>query len=206
MDGEAHGDRARHQDARAAGPIVLVRHGRPDLSRGGLLTAPQWNAWWEAYNRAGLVYGEEPPQDLLAVARDAVHRLSSPLPRACETARAVYGPRIYDIDPLFVEAPLPAPPLPFVRLTPPQWMAASRTAWLLGYAGGGESVTLASKRAQAGADRLETAAADGSVVLCGHGWFNRMLRRALVRRGWICDRDGGDHYWAWRRLVRRPVD
>ena len=37
------------------------------------------------------------------------------------------------------------------------------------------------------------------VVLCGHGWFNRMTRKILRRRGWQCVYDGGDSYWAWRR-------
>lgn len=194
-----------NEDGAAAGPILLVRHGRPDLSRKGLLSARQWTDWWSAYNEAGLVYGEMPPEHLLEAAEGAVHRLSSPLPRARETARAVFGPQIYDVDPVFVEAPLPAPPLPGVRLSPSTWMAVSRTWWLMGYAGGGESSSMTSKRAVVAADRLESAATDGLVVLCGHGWFNRMLRRKLVGRGWVCDRDGGDAYWAWRRMVRPAV-
>jgi hypothetical protein len=46
---------------------------------------------------------------------------------------------------------------------------------------------------------LADAAQDGrDVVLAAHGWFNRMLRRPLVKAGWRCTRDGGDAYWSYR--------
>ncbi len=191
---------------RAPGPIIMVRHGRPDLARKAWLSARGWDDWWATYERTGLAYGEHPPRDLVEVAAPAVHRLSSPLPRARETARAIFGPVIYDVDPLFVEAPLPAPRWPgFIRFSSPVWKGISRVLWLMGYAGRSESRRLATLRAVAAADRLEEAARDGLVVLCGHGWFNRMIRGVLVQRGWVCNRDGGDNFWSWRRLVREDA-
>jgi hypothetical protein len=36
------------------------------------------------------------------------------------------------------------------------------------------------------------------VVLAAHGWFNRMLRPHIKRRGWVCVHNGGDKYWSYR--------
>jgi hypothetical protein len=58
-------------------------------------------------------------------------------------------------------------------------------------------------RLEAAADRLEALSARGDVLLCAHGWFNRMLRGILRRRGWACIYDGGDRYWSWRRFQPR---
>ena len=41
------------------------------------------------------------------------------------------------------------------------------------------------------------------VVLAAHGWFNRMLRPELKKRGWTCVHDGGDKYWSYRIYQKR---
>ncbi len=184
------------------GPILLVRHGRPDLARKGWLSPDGWDAWWKAYGQAGLADGECPPRSLVTAAAPAVHRLASPVIRARQTAERLFGDLPFEQDRLFVEAPLPAPPWPnWIRLSPPLWGAVSRTLWLCGFAGQGESYAQARQRARQASDRLVADARDGMVVVCAHGWFNRMMRGELVRRGWTCDRDGGDHYWSWRRMI-----
>ncbi len=203
MSGSFEPDDSPRAPAQRPGTIILVRHGKPDLARGGRFNAAGWDDWWARYGAAGLVPGQMPPADLLDAARDATHRLASPLRRAVETAELVFEGRPFLVDPLFQEAPQPAPPLPGgLILSHDQWYVLSRLGWVLGFSGTGESHTLARKRAAAAADRLEEAAADGNVVLCAHGWFNRMIRGHLVRRGWRTAYDGGDRFWSWRRLVK----
>ena len=41
------------------------------------------------------------------------------------------------------------------------------------------------------------------VVLAAHGWFNRMLRPQLKKRGWANVHDGGDKYWSFRIYQKR---
>lgn len=189
--------------------IVLARHGRPALDRSKPMDWRGYKVWWTAYDEGGLVEGEGPPEDLLAVARDAHAVLASPLTRSLETARAVAQGRDVVPDAVFIEAPLPPPPIPGLRLKPGQWGVVARIAWWLGFSGGQESRREAEKRAEAAVDRvmqdLLGEPEDQRVVLvCAHGWFNRMMRPVLRSRGWVCVRDGRDHYWSYRRYELPP--
>ncbi|MFO1186333.1 MAG: histidine phosphatase family protein [Alphaproteobacteria bacterium] len=182
-----------------AGDIILVRHGRPALSRDQRLDWRGYRSWWAAYGESGLDARERPPKRLASMAAEADCFVASPLPRARETAEHLAGGREILLDDVFVEAPLPAPQIPFVRLKPGAWNVLSRISWKLGYSAAGESHKHAEVRAEDAATRLESLARGKSlVVLCAHGWFNRMIRPVLRARGWRCAYDGGDSYWAWR--------
>ena len=63
---------------------------------------------------------------------------------------------------------------------------------------------VADREAEAAAARLIEAAQSGPVLLCAHGWFNRMMRPVFRSLGWRCVRDGGDYYWTHRRYEFRP--
>lgn len=187
------------------GEVILVRHGRPALSREQRLDWQGYRSWWAAYGESGLTDGERPPKELANLAAEADCFVASPLPRARETAAHLAGDREILLDDVFVEAPLPAPQLPLVRLKPGMWNVLSRVFWKLGYSAAGESHKHAEVRAEEAASRLEALAARHSlVVLCAHGWFNRMTRRVLRARGWRCAYDGGDSYWAWRHYKPPP--
>jgi len=197
---------SRPDDTRAAAPpspgrITLVRHGRPDADRTVRISWTGYRRWWADYDLAGLREGQPPPpENLQDIAKGADRVLSSTLPRSLETAQAVVRDKEIVTDPVFIEAPLPSPPLPGLRLKPGTWGVISRILWWLGYSAGGESRRDAEIRAEQAADRLVAEAATGSdVVLFAHGWFNRMLRPALKRRGYRCFVDRGDSYWAYRR-------
>lgn len=181
-----------------AGRIVLVRHGRPAVKRTGLMSAEGFNAWWLDYTESALLPGQTPPAELVVFAGSATHLLSSTLPRATESAALLAGERPVAADPLFVEAGLPAPPIPILRVTPSLWWGIARFAWLLGYEGGLEGRRAAEERTLKAAEKLDRLAQTGDVLLCAHGWFNRMLGRRLREMGWKCERDGGDGYWAAR--------
>ncbi|HEY0052479.1 MAG TPA: histidine phosphatase family protein, partial [Caulobacteraceae bacterium] len=45
------------------GPIMLVRHGEPALSRRCMLSARQYREWWNTYEEGGLLDGQTPPDD-----------------------------------------------------------------------------------------------------------------------------------------------
>lgn len=178
----------------------MARHGRPALSRRHWLNARGWTDWWAAYDRSGLAAGETPIPILMEIAAECAVVVASTLPRAKETARLIAPERECLEDALFAEAPLPAPPLPdWLKMRPAMWGVLSRLCWWFGYDGGGESRRMAEARAEEAATRLETLARRGPVLVCAHGWFNRMIGRVLRRRGWKRVYDGGDRYWAWRR-------
>lgn len=181
------------------GQIVTVRHGRPNLSRDVRIKWREYGAWWAAYDRAGLVPDEAPPPALVEMAGAADHVFSSTLPRAKETAARLLGSeRLAPANDLFVEAPLPPPPAPFLRLRPGTWGVVSRVYWFVGYAPRVESHSAAWRRVHKAADALIDTARDGDVLLCAHGYFNWMLDKALRRKGMRRLYNGGHHYWSWR--------
>jgi len=186
------------QTQAAPGHIIIARHGEPDADRRARMDWRGYEDWWAAYDRAGLKPGQTAPESLVAQAAQAQTLYASTLPRAMETARAAVGERSVTHDALFVEAPLPPPPLPF-QFQARTWGVFARCSWWLGFHRDVESRPQAEVRAAAAAEKLIETAQSGPVALFAHGWFNRMLRPQLKRQGWVCVRDGGDWYWSWRR-------
>lgn len=184
------------------GRIITARHGRPNLSRDMKITSREYGDWWRRYDASGLHPDEEPPEQLIKLAGAAKTVLSSTLPRAIETAREVTrAAREVPADPIFVEAPLPPPPIPtWVKLSPGNWGVVSRIFWLFGYAPPGvEDCRQAWLRVDEIITRLGALTEDGDVLLCAHGFLNWMIDRRLRRAGWkMTMSDGGHHYWSWR--------
>lgn len=183
------------------GRIITVRHGRPNLSRDLRIPAREYGDWWARYDKSGLHPDETPPKSLLELARRAKTVLSSTLPRAIETAREVTAGRVdVPADPMFVEAPLPPPPVPLLSLRPGQWGVISRAFWTLGYAPSGvETHGQAWRRVGQIIERLAEHAKSGDVVLCAHGYLNWMIDRRLQRSGWRrTESNRGNDYWSWR--------
>ncbi len=189
-----------------SGKIILVRHGMPSLSRDCSLTPAEYERWWAQYDESGLADGERPPDELVDAARFANHLYSSTARRAQETAGWISNGQPVESDNIFIEAALPKPPLPFLRLGPSNWGWVSRSFWFLGYSPNHEGHMAAMWRAFAAAGRLSEAAnGGGDVVMCGHGYFNYMINVALRGKGWQCVYNGGSAYWSWRKYVRRET-
>jgi broad specificity phosphatase PhoE len=191
--------------ARGDGPgwIVIVRHGKPEGDRKVRVTWREYIDWWQGYDEAGLVPGQTPPEGLVALAREADVIFASTLRRAFETAGAVAQGKEVTRDPVFIEAPLPPPPI-WGRRKPRRWGVYARVAWYFGLSGGRETRKESEQRAEAAAATLAAHALRGqNVVVCAHGWFNRMMRPVLLSWGWKCIHDGGDKYWSYRKYVRR---
>ncbi len=182
----------------------MARHGKPALDRSKWISAKGYDRWWRAYEAGGLDPATVPPQALLDIAGNSRRILSSTRLRAVETALALTDRDNIIQDEVFVEAALPAPPIPLIRLLPSFWDIISRGLWWLGMARGEESRKAAETRAYLAVTELEKYADNGEdVLLCAHGWFNRMMRPVLQARGWDCVFDGRDDYWAFRIYEKR---
>ena len=128
--------------------------------------------------------------------------VSSPLPRALESAWMAAGREPDRVLPDFVEAPLPPPRLPFLRVRPISWGTVSRVVWMAGYRRDCESAKEARARAARVAGELAELASGRTVLAFGHGWFNRMVGRQLRRAGWRVVSGRGDGYWSHRTFER----
>jgi broad specificity phosphatase PhoE len=201
-----HDETARAASAlgNQSGSIVLARHGRPDTDKSRRIDAKGYYQWWRGYDESGLDPSSAPPQNLLDEAKRAHRIYASDLRRAQETAMAVAKGRTVHHDVVFTEAALPPPPFPsLIRMRPPMWDVWSRSLWWLGYSGGFESRAQAETRAFAAVAAIDPVARQGeNVLVCAHGWFNRMMRPVLVANGWNCVYDGRDDYWSFRRYER----
>ena len=182
------------------GAIALARHGRPTVRRQGWTDWKGFNVWWDSYEKSGLDPKSIPTDSLREEAGNASVLIASPIPRAQETARAVCGTREVETSDLFLEAPLPAPPMP-ISLPMSAWWVVGRFYWWLGYLGDFECRKDVEARAELAADKVIAAAERGDVLVCAHGWFNRMVGRRLKRRGWRVVHNGGDAYWGWRKYL-----
>jgi broad specificity phosphatase PhoE len=188
------------------GAITLVRHGEPALSRRVRLSAAGYRDWWARYEVGGLKAGQTPPCTLLDAAAKADVLIASTRPRAIESATAITAGRRFAEDSMFIEAPLPPPPLPeWLKLPPRQWGVISRICWwLLGHNEGQESYAEAKLRASRAAESLIARSAQGEEVLVvAHGFFNLMVGRALMARGWRLAQNEGFQYWSARRFEPR---
>ncbi len=183
--------------------IILARHGEPALSRKEKLNWRGYKYWWRMYDEGGLVVGQDAPQIIKDLARQADIVVASPLKRAVETATLAKGGPPDFLENLLVEAPLPPPNFGYLRLGPRTWGVVARISWMMGFSGEGETQKQAKLRAQDAAEVLSNHAKDGKMVFAaGHGWFNRMIRPGLLVRGFKCVEDHGDLHWSYRRYER----
>ncbi len=185
------------------GFVHFVRHGKPDIRRDVRLSRSEFREWWHRYDEVGLAPGETPPEDLLEIANECAVIISSTMPRACQTSELISNGREVIVSELFREAPLPPPlVIPGLRTTSLYWGILSRIVWWLGYSAGGESCRQAKVRARMAADfLLKHHEEKGDVMVCAHGWFNRMTAKELRRRGWTRKGYGGDRYWGVRSYL-----
>jgi len=187
--------------------IILVRHGRPALSRKVWLTWRDYREWWQKYDIGGVADNQKIPHEVQKLADDVDILISSPLRRAVETARLLRGQEPDLIDPDLIEAALPSPNLGPLKLRPKMWGTIARVVWFIGWSDGMESHKTARQRANKTAEKLADHAAEGKTILVtAHGWYNRMVKGSLMKQGWKCISQNGDLHWSHRILIRETKD
>jgi broad specificity phosphatase PhoE len=183
--------------------IIIARHGKPALSRKVQLTWREYRKWWAKYDAGGLAEHQKIPKRLRRWTEKADVVISSSLLRAKESAALASGREPDFIFDELIEAPLPSPHLGPLKFRPKTWGTWSRIVWFWGWPDGMESHGQARKRANKMADVLAEHAEGGKIVyVSAHGWFNRMLKGSLKKRGWKCKSQNGDLHWSHRRFER----
>ena len=114
------------------GRITVARHGKPDANREQMLDWRGYEDWWDnTYQPASLVPGQDACDNLKAAAAASHIVFASTLQRAIETAQGAAPGRELVIDPVFVEAELPPPPIPG-RYMAKTWGVFARCSWWFG--------------------------------------------------------------------------
>ena len=183
--------------------IIIARHGKPALSRKVRLTWREYREWWKQYDIGGLADNQKIPKRLKPWAEKADVVISSSLLRAKESAILASGREPDFIYEELIEAALPSPHLGALKIRPKSWGTWSRIIWYLGWSDGMENHKTARIRANKMCDVLAGHAEGGKIVyVSAHGWFNRMLKGSLMKRGWKCKSQNGDLHWSHRRFER----
>ncbi len=188
-----------------AGSITLARHGEPAISRKVRLSSREYREFWARYETMGLLAGQTPPAQLVGFVERCDVLISSTRRRAIESAAAVGPGRDFVREEVLVEAPLPPPRWPsWIRLSPKVWGFLARFHWwFFNHHQGEESRKASENRADQAAAKLEAMADSGQhVVVLAHGFFNILIGRALIKRGWRRTLREGYKYWSTRRFER----
>ena len=180
--------------------IHLVRHGRSAHVHSGWIDSQGFRAWREAYESAGIVADELPPQPLMQIAADAGVVVSSDTPRARQSAALLAPGRAVESSPLLRELDLFGPSLGRLRLPLPLWaLAVGLRAGLLKVRGKYPSAAERTRVLAAAEWLTGLARAHGSVVAVTHASFRGKLSNQLLDLGWT--REGKEkslrHWSAW---------
>jgi broad specificity phosphatase PhoE len=185
--------------------ILLIRHGQPHIALSPATDYAGFAAYIDAYEEAGLSPSNVPPDELRDLVQELDHLFTSDRPRSRQSAAAL-APRAELIaDPLFAEAPLASPRIPLLNMRVPKWAVVSRILWHAGFHPGIENPRSARKRAAAAADILiARARRTGVTALVAHGYFNWMIGRQLLRRGFA--RTGSHQARYWNTVIYESKD
>lgn len=165
------------------------------------LTAVEFRAWVETYQRHGIASDSIPPDSLLVDARAAAVVVCSNLPRGVESARRLADGREVVASPLLREAGSAMPGNWLgLRLSTTTWDWGFHYLWLCGVRPVGESVHGARRRAREACTWLESLASEqGPVLVVAHWTINRFLAAELRRREWRGPRRSAGENWGLTR-------
>ncbi len=165
--------------------IILSRHGKSALPRVSSISGRDLGRWVDRYNAAGITTALPPPEPLRHLASSVGYLVASDRRRAIESAQWLASSREFGVDPELREAALPDSMGVVLKMSPDVWAIIARVAWWLDWRRSSESVDAARRRAGRATARLCALAVEHRTVLVvGHGVFNRLIARELTRRGW----------------------
>ena len=163
--------------------IILIRHGKPSSANNPVLDACDYTKWIRRYNASKVAINSRP--ESINDKYKHFYTLSSDLKRAIHSANIYVGKSPEEVDKLYREMEIPRYKLPF-KLKAWNWVFISRLLWMFGCKGPFESFTQAKLRADKAAVQLIAIAQhQEQIVLFGHGYMNRYIRKALIQKGWL---------------------
>jgi broad specificity phosphatase PhoE len=186
--------------------IVLARHGRPDLPPDfdRTICGRDIGRWYRRYDRLGIVPDVEPPAALRDAAATAGCVVASDARRALETAARLSGGDRVRVEPVLREVGFPESLDVPLRFSADAWVLIARATQVLGWCECDEPVAATRARAAIAAETLShLAETHRTLVVIGHGWFNRYVARELRRRGWRGPRRLPVSYWSTATYERQ---
>jgi len=172
--------------------IILIRHGKPTSANNPIVDVCEYVNWIRRYDFSDVAKNSRPKN--INEQYKSFYTISSDLKRAIHSANIYVSKSPEEINKLYREMEIPRYKLPF-QLKAWNWVYLSRFLWMLGYKGSFESFKQAKQRAEVAAEQLiETANNQDKVILFGHGYMNRYIRKSLIQKGWVLN-SKSNAYW-----------
>lgn len=177
--------------------ISLIRHGKSKQIENNRLTSQEFQDWVKKYDTSGVFEEKNYPERTLEKVAAANLLVTSDLKRSIDSASLLHQQKRVISDSLFREAELPVLSSKWrVKFSPNSWAIFLRCLWYSGYARQCESLANARQRAERAAIQLVKYAEEHhSVVLVGHGFFNRLIAEELENMGWEGNRKTSAKHW-----------
>jgi broad specificity phosphatase PhoE len=157
--------------------IIIYRHASPIVSSNEIISGRDFPLWVQRYNESGIFLNE-----FAGEKEEVVY--TSDLERSLETGKLL-GHNVIQ-DSLFREAEIPLFKFPAIRLRAKLWLAISRSLWLLGIKRNCESFKEARQRTKRVVERIDLQLFEKErIVIVGHGFLNRLIKKELLRQGWF---------------------
>lgn len=178
--------------------ISFIRHGKSKHVDNKRITCKEFKWWVEKYDYSSVFEQKTYPLETIKKIASAQVVVTSNLKRSIESAKLLDSNMELISKPAFDEIKLPQPAIniQILRLKPNTWAVILRSLWFMGYSHGCESLSKEKSRAKIAADILiKYAQEHTSVVLVGHGFFNRLIAKELKRRNWKSDKKINSEHW-----------
>ena len=176
--------------------IILLRHGKPNVPEQSI-RPNKFSEWITAYNCASLCEKSLPSDETIAISATANAVICSNLSRSIESAQRL-GLQPTTINSLFREMEIPHWSFPSPALSPIVWAILFRICWFAGFTSNAESFKDAKLRAISAANQLiKIAHEHNQIIFIGHGLLNRFIAKALLKNGWIGNKNPGKQYWEY---------
>ena len=174
-----------------------MRHGKVALESKRKITSGEFSEWIKTYNKASIFRDTLADSGIMAIINGTDAVVCSSLRRSVDSV-GLAGRKPLETNRLFDEAGLPFLRSSFPRLTPNSWAVIFRLLWLIGYSNNSESLDEAKKRAMTAASRLDEMTREhGTVLLMGHGVMNRLIAKAIRKRGWVNTKKLQNSHWGY---------
>jgi broad specificity phosphatase PhoE len=183
--------------------IILIRHGKPKLSKKGWYTAKMAQEYSRLYDLVKVYDFDKIPVCISPEDVDTIY--SSNLVRAKNTANKLNLNHLpIKSSSLFREFERDILLIPILRVPLKFWLVLSRLMWYSRlHSHRTESKKSANKRSELAADALIISSEENSnAVLVAHGMLNKKLAKTLSKRGWDKVYDNGNSYLSVKILAK----
>ena len=185
--------------------IILIRHGKPLLSKEGLFSSYMAQEYIRNYDLVKVQEFNQLPVCIDQIEVDTI--FSSDLERARNTAEQIIGERDIELisNRIFREFELEIFPVPFFHLPLNFWLVTARLMWFANLS----TIHIEGKKASNHrisyvAQELErTSTRNEPLILVAHGLFNKRLSKELHKREWNQVYENGMGYLSIRILAKK---